>query len=184
MPFHHAAGGQLQVKILSVLVARMFAGRSCKSCHPARESTVAILLNAVPAAAAWRMLFVAFAISVVGNQLTNIAVFPKFGSIGGGPTWFVFAALAQALGTLLISPVTGVLSDRGFRVTLMLVGDIGRAITLLCLAFSATLPVAIAFAGVSSALGGFFFPTEGALEAQVRPGPGVTSEGPATLRSA
>jgi len=117
-----------------------------------------------PASRPWRLLYGAYAISAFGDEFTKIALLAKAYQLEGQLSALAWAAMSQALPAFVLSPLAGVLADRGHKRSLLLVSDFARCVVLLLIAAAQSLPQVIALAVVTACFTAIFGPVQAALQ--------------------
>lgn len=120
--------------------------------------------NLIPQSPKWRLLLGALVVSSFGDQFTRIALYARVSELEGGVSGLALLAAVEAFGAVIGSTIGGPVADRGSGPGSLALLNGGRALSLLVLAASSSLGVAIAIAGVLAFASGMYAPIEGALE--------------------
>ena len=125
---------------------------------------------------AFRRLFVAQAISDVGDGMTFLALFLLVLSLTGSTAAVALMSILVAMPPVTIGIVAGAVADRRDRRRIMVASDGLRAVVVAALvpaALAGAVPVLFALACLQAVIGTFFSPARTALVPRVVPGPGL-----------
>lgn len=114
----------------------------------------------------FRRLYVAQAISDVGDGMTYLALFLLVMSLSGSTAMVALVSILAALPPVTIGLFAGAWADRADRRRIMVASDALRAVLVLALvpaAIVGSLPAVMALALAQSVVGTFFSPARGAL---------------------
>lgn len=124
----------------------------------------------------FRKLFVAQAISDVGDGMTYLALYLLVLGTTGSTLVVAIMAILIALPPVTIGLLAGAYADRLDRRRILLVSDSLRAVVVLSLVpfqGAATIPIVLALACLQAAIGTFFSPARAALIPRVVPSEGL-----------
>ena len=124
----------------------------------------------------FRKLFVAQAISDLGDGMTFMALLLLVNQLTHSPAALAVLSIAVALPSMVGGVIAGAYADRLDRRRIMIVSDALRALFVLVLAVAGTverLPILYVVAFVQAAIGTFFSPARGALIPKVVPAEGL-----------
>jgi MFS family permease len=124
----------------------------------------------------FRRLYLAQAISDVGDGMTYLALFLLVLDLTGSPAAIALMSILVALPPVTIGLFAGAWADRSDRRRIMIVSDAARAVVVAVMVLVATLdglPVLFALAFLQAVIGTFFAPARTALLPRVVPSEGL-----------
>ena len=124
----------------------------------------------------FRRLFVAQAVSDIGDGMTYLALFLLVLNLTGSTALIALMSILVAVPPVTIGLFAGAWADRTDRRRIMLVSDSARAVLVAAMVLFATkdgIPVLFALAFLQSVVGTFFSPARGALVPKVVPAAGL-----------
>lgn len=124
----------------------------------------------------FRKLFVAQAISDIGDGMTFMALLLLVNQLTHSPAALAVLSIAVALPSMVGGVIAGAYADRLDRRRIMIVSDTLRALVVLVFVIAGTverLPILYVAAFVQAAIGTFFSPARGALIPKVVPAGGL-----------